>query len=134
MFKYDDYPEIKKAHKMCVKFNKKMYNAEFRAEKKGTTKASEEWDQSINNALEFKTFIYSKVVFEEFAPICPELTMVKDGKKYAWNSVFGQDFDALDPTHKKVVAMLVEDEFPYRLPDEYYDDRDRIQEKLNGTY
>ena len=30
--------------------------------------------------------------------------------------------------------MLVEYERPYRLPEEFYDKRDRIQEKLKGTY
>lgn len=129
MFKYNDYPEIKKAHKICENFSKKMYAAEFKAEAKGTAKANEKWGQSIKNGLEFKTYVYSKIVFNIFAPLRPELTMVKDGKKYAWDSVFGQDFDALDPTHKKVVAMLVEDEFPYRLPDEYYDDKDWFEEQ-----
>ena len=134
MFKYDKYPEIKKAHQMYEKFSKKMYAAEFKAEKKGTAKANDEWGQSINNALEYKTFVYSKIVFDIFAPLRPKLTMVRDGKKYPWNSVFGQDFDALDSTQKKLVAMMVEDEFPYRLPKKFYDKRDRIQEKLKGTY
>lgn len=129
MFKYDEYPEIKKAHQLCVKFSKKMYNAEFKAEAKGTAKANEDWGQSINNALEFKTYVYSKVVFRAFAPLRPELTMVNDGKKYAWDSVFGQAFNALDPTYKKLVAMLVEDEFPYRLPDKFYNDRDWFEEQ-----
>ncbi len=129
MFKYDDYPEIKKAHKICENFSKKMYAAEFKAEAKGTAKANEEWGQSIKNGLEFKTYVYSKIVFNIFAPIRPELTMVTDGKKYAWDSVFGQSFSLLNDSQKKRVAMMVEEERPYRLPDEYYDDKDWFEEQ-----
>ena len=132
MFKFDDYPEIKKAHEINENFSMKMYAAEIKSYKKADASDDENWGKSIKNGLEFKTFVYSKIVFDVFAPLRPQLTMVHEGKKYEWDSVFGQDYNALSDAQKKYLSMMVENERPYRLPDEYYDERDKYEEFMKN--
>lgn len=129
MFKFEEYPEIKKAHELYNKFSKKMYKEEIKTLTKNGDEHYKDWDKAITNALEFKTFVYSKIVFVAFSKLKPMLVCDKSGEKVSWDVVFGQNFDILIDGQKKQIAMLVENEFPYRLPDEYYNNLDWFEEE-----
>lgn len=135
MFKYDDYPEIKKAHRVSCNWNKKLYDAEFAHERRGVETRTKKWQTLIDSGKSFDENVYSQVVFNVFNPIKPILTKVKTGENIAWDEIFEQkEFEELDSTQRQILFMLVEYERPYRLPEKYYDKRDRIEEKLKGTY
>ena len=49
-----------------------------------------------------------------------------------WDNCYGETFEELDERQRKTLYMMVELERPYRLPDEYYDERDWYQEYLKA--
>lgn len=128
MFKFEEFPEINKVHEMNEKMLKKMYSAEMKHLQNVGDDNLNHWQKSIDEGLNFKTHVYSKVVFDIFSKLRPKLTLVRSGEKMDWNSVFGQDYDVLTNSQKKHLAMMIEDEMPYRLPDEYYNNKDWFEE------
>ncbi len=131
MFKFDEYPEIKKAHKMSEDFNMRTYKKEFAYERTNNSGAKTKWAESIRDEASFNEQIYANIVFETFSKIKPVLTVVKTGEKVAWNKCYAEAFEKLDKNQRKTLFMLIEDEYPYRLPDEYYDERDWYEESKN---
>ncbi len=130
MFKFNDYPEIKKAHEMSEKLSMKSYAEEFKGERKGILGSkNDSWGKAIKNCQDFDENVYPKVVFDTFCEIKPTLTYKKTGESFNWDSVFeNKPFDKLDLKQRKTLYMMVEYERPYRLPDEYYDERDWYEE------
>ena len=88
MFKYDKYPEIKRAHKVSCDWNKKFYDAEFANERKGCEKKSIRCQKLIDSGKSFDENVYSQVVFNTFNPIKPILTKIKTGEKFTWDEIF----------------------------------------------
>ena len=133
MFKFDEYPEIKKAHEMSEKLSMKSYAEEFKGEIKGILGSkNDSWGKAIKNCQDFDENVYPKVVFDTFCEIKPTLTYKKTGESFNWDSVFeNKPFDKLDLKQRKTLYMMVEYERPYRLPDEYYDERDWYEECKN---
>lgn len=131
MFKYDEYPEIKKAHTQLKRLRNAVYKAEFACEKSGGAKSKEdEWQKAHNLCVDFKLNVYAQVIYNTFTPIQPILTEENTGKETKWTDVFYQnDFSELDVNQRKMLVLIVDDEHPYRLPDKYYDDRDWFEEQ-----
>ena len=119
MFKFDEYPEIKKAHKTSEKFDALTYKKEFVYEKSDKNEDRKKWAESIRDEASFN---------EQIKPV---LTVVKTGEKVAWNKCYAETFEKLDKNQRKTLFMLIEDEYPYRLPDEYYDEKDWYEECKN---
>ena len=53
MFKFDEYPEIKKAHKTSEKFDALTYKKEFAYEKSDKNEDRKKWATSIKNEKDF---------------------------------------------------------------------------------
>ncbi len=136
MFKYDEFPKIKAMHEKSNKKRMDTYSAEFKWERSGgNTKFQRKLEESMNKSDNFDLVTYSQVIYEELSPLKPILTKIKTGEKVSWEEYFeSKVFDELNEIQRKTLFMLVEYERPYRLPEEFYDKRDRTQEKLNGTY
>lgn len=136
MFKYDEFPKIKAMHEKSNKKRMDTYSAEFKWERSGgNTKFQRKLEESMNKSDNFDLVTYSQVIYEELSPLKPILTKIKTGEKVSWEEYFeSKVFDELNEIQRKTLFMLVEYERPYRLPEEFYDKRDRIQEKLKGTY
>ncbi len=136
MFKYDKYPKIKAMHEKSNKKRMDTYSAEFKLERSGgNPKFQRKLEEAIDKSDNFDLTTYSQVIYEELSPLKPTLTKIKTGEKFTWDEIFEKKgFEELDSTQRQILFMLVEYERTYRLPEEFYDKRDRIQEKLKGTY
>jgi len=131
MFKFEEFPEIKKAHEISENFDMKTYKKEFAYEKSAKNKDREKWATSIKNENDFNVQVYANVIYDVFSKIKPVLKIVKTGEIVNWNDCFGETFEALDEKQRKKLYMMIELERPYRLPDEYYDERDWYEECKN---
>ncbi len=131
MFKFDEYPEIKKAHKTSEKFDALTYKKEFAYEKSDKNEDRKKWATSIKNEKDFNKKVYASVIFDVFSKIKPVLKIVRTGEMVGWDSCYGETFEELDERQRKTLYMMVELERPYRLPDEYYDERDWYEESKN---
>ena len=123
MFKYDEFPEIKKAHKQYNRLVNRYLSMGIKYQRTEDENLYNEWGVAIQDALKYRNEGYGKIVFDVFKKIKPDINDSIEGKIRTWDELYGQDFDKLSDTLKKSLSMLIEEERPYRLPDEYYDDR-----------
>lgn len=131
MFKFDKFPKIKAMHEKSRKKTVDTYTAEFRLERSGgNPKFQKNLEESMNKSRNFDLMAYSQTIYEELSPLKPILTKVKTGEKVSWEEYFeNKVFDELDEKQRKTLFMLVEYERPYRLSEEYYDERDWFNEQ-----
>lgn len=112
-FKLNLYPEIKKSYSKLVKLRNKLLSASLK-NGENATKLREEinaLERGEISELIFKTFCKKvKFVFHEV-----------EGKK-EWDKVFGQDFAKLTDGQKEELTGLIDGDFIYRLPREFYND------------
>ena len=136
MFKFKEYPEINKAHKISRDWDKKAYQAEFECERSGgSIDKSKKWQDVIDEGKAYDEYEYPRVIYEVFSPIKPDLTLKKNGKIVKWDKIFkNKPFEELNSDQRSILLMLVEYERPYVLPAEYYDNRDRRKEMLRGNF
>lgn len=128
MFKFEEFPEIMKAHKISKKYNARINAEELKFERK-ITKDKSEWGKAIQQGMDFDLNEYSKVVFQQFNTIKPKLTLKKTSEIVSWEIVFeNKNFEELSEKQRKTLMMMVECERPYRLPDEYYNNKDWFEE------
>ena len=121
MFKFEKYPEIKKVHQVYNKLSNATYKAEFRYEKSGNQKDNEAWGKSIESARP-NYEVYSQTVFDAFSGVKPKLFNIRTEKYEKWDEVItSSDFSKLSENEKKTLFGIVERQFLYRLPPEYYD-------------
>ena len=128
MFKFEEFPEIMKAHKISKKYDARINAEELKFERK-ITKDKSEWEKAIQQGMDFDLNEYSKVVFQQFNTIKPKLTLKKTSEIVSWETVFeNKNFEELSEKQRKTLMMMVEYERPYRLPDEYYNNKDWFEE------
>ena len=145
MFLFDEFPEIKKAHKQYRELVDESYKLEIKGEKSGNEKYFNLAGQATEKAASFGNTVLSKIIFDTFAPIKPSLLntqtekyllnpktneyelVSKEKKNPSWDDVFGNDYSKLDDSKKKCLVGLVEGNLVYFLPDKYYDNRDKVE-------
>ncbi len=132
MFKFNEYPEIKKAHEVSVKLDKKFYRKEFELEKVGESEEiKSEMYKIIEETRNYTENEYAKIIFDQFDPIKPVLKVKKTGEKIDWDAIFeNKKFEELSPRQRKTLYLLVEGGYPYLLPSEYYNQKGN-KEKSN---
>ncbi len=117
-FRLSEYPEIKKCYADLVKLRNKLLNTSL---KKGenATKLREEINLMERGKL-------SEIVFNTFCNKVKYIYHEVEGKK-EWNRVFGQDFTKLSDGQKEELTGLIDGDFIYRLPPEYYNDNPYLE-------
>ncbi len=119
MFKFDEYPEIKKTHGEYAQRRDEIYESEQDDAKYWALR-------EIQNNLKFN--IYAKAVFDAFNPIKPTLRAVwKKNKPCKWEKVIANSFDECDEDQRVILFGMVEEETPYILPAEYYTGKTEIE-------
>lgn len=111
-FKFDNYPEILKEYKKIVSLRNKLMKISMG--KQGDAllvhKEIEEYESGHISKLIFDTFNKSvKYIYHE-----------QKGKKL-WSEVFGDNYDILTKEQKEDLTGLIDGDFVYRLPQEYYE-------------
>lgn len=93
------------------------------------------WGKSIEDAANFDETIYAETIYNVFKEIKPALRYFRTGENHDWDEIFeGKEFKDLNSKQRKTLYMMIDYERPYRLPDEYYDERDKFEEIKKGTY
>ncbi len=131
MFKFDEYPEIKKAHEEYQDLMGRWYELEVEEDsysKVEYSKMYSDYDRKIENLM---YNIYAKAVFDAFSPIKPTLRAVwKKNKPLKWEKEISDTFDDCDEDQRRVLFGMVEEEDPYILPAEYYIGKTHVEEYL----
>lgn len=130
MFKFEEYPEIMDAHKKSNKLENITYKESSRCERNGLDCLNDEkWQKAMEESKNFNHNIYAEIIYKIFKEKKPIMIWKKTGEKTNWDKIFEKkDFSDLSDRQKKILYMMIEEERPYILPPEYYDDRDWFEE------
>lgn len=109
MFDFDKYPELEDLFSRFVKIKNKVTN--YNNRNKDTTQ--------INKEYVLAEVELSKKVFDTFHGKV-DYVVYDDTEKKSWAEMFGDDWEKLDDNHKTCLTWLLDGEFIYCLPDEYY--------------
>ena len=124
MFKFDEYPEIKKAYREHNRL-KRIFN---KAEKKISPEDEESRilaDEAIKNLKAFNRNEFSLIIFKTFKDIKPKLYHRFDDCFAKWEEVFSDKWEELDEYKRNdLLGLVLEIGYGrYWLPDKYYDDK-----------
>lgn len=111
-FKFDNYPELLKEYKKLASLRNKLLTVSM-SKNGDTTKPYANVNDYIANNI-------SKTVFDLFNGKIKYIYHENDGK-VEWSSVFSDKYEDLDFAQKKYLTGLIDGDFVYRLPQEYYE-------------
>ncbi len=129
MFKFDEYPELKKAHEEYARRRDEIYKIDDASDDPDDPQY---WNlRKIQDNFKFN--IYAKAVFDAFNPIKPVLRDVwEKNKPCTWEEIIGDNFDECDEDKRGLLFGMVEEEDPYILPAEYYTGKTEIELYFEG--
>ena len=123
MFKFDEYPEIKKAYREHNRLKRIVYSLEKKI--RPDDKASEKlYDESFKKWDEFDRNEFALIIFKTFKDIKPKLYHHYDDYFAKWKEVFPDKWEELDEYKRNdLLGLVLELGYGrYWLPDKYYDD------------
>lgn len=116
MFKFEDFPILKKHHLEYEKLYKWSSGASY----------SDEYEKRAKKFDDFIYNVYAKAIFDIFSKIKPNLYRLD--VIYNWSDVFSSSFECVSNRtmeenigDRSVLVGLVEQESSYRLPSEFYE-------------
>ncbi|MDE6105309.1 MAG: hypothetical protein K2G38_06500 [Clostridia bacterium] len=115
--KYECYPNLLKMHKKY----RKMRAVVIRYSVKTSVDAGNKMDKACNDLDAYVRTEYSKAVYDIFNPIKPNLLNRRRGGEFLWDEVFDKPFEELTYEQKDYLVGLIEHDFVYELPPEYYE-------------
>ena len=124
MFKFDEYPEIKKAYREHNRLKRIVYSLEKKI--RPDDKASEKlYDESFKKWDEFDRNEFALIIFKTFKDIKPKLYHRFDDCFVKWEEVFSDKWEELDEYKRNdLLGLVLEIGYGrYWLPDKYYDDK-----------
>ena len=137
MFKFEEYPEIEKAHKIFKRLDSASYAADVKHENTNLEKHYAQWSQSFEKKISYKRNEYAKIVFDTFVHIKPKLYNILTKKYEKWNTIFGKNYTFVENRQDDIMSFLndkeiifvniIEEEGRYRLPPEYYNEVDEFR-------
>ena len=135
MFKFDEYPEIKKAHEEYQKLFNRMYEIEAEDYKYSEEEFYRLAKEANKKVEAFMLSTYAKAVFDAFSPIKPTLRAVwKKFEPVTWDSIIAKTFEECNESQRTRLFGMVEEEDPYILPAEYYIGKTHVEEYLEKKH
>ena len=123
MFKFNEYPELKKAYREFTRLENRVYAAEKKI--RPNDKASElPWDEADANWGAFFP-IFAKSIFNTFKDKKPKLYHQFKDYYIEWDKLFPVTWEECDEKlQNDLLGLVLEIGYGrYWLPDEYYDDK-----------
>ena len=124
MFKFDEYPEIKKAyreHNRLIRIFDKVEKKIRPDDEESKLPASE----ALNNLDAFQQNEFTLLIYNAFKDIKPKLYHRFDDCFAKWEEVFSNKWEELDEDQRiDLLGLVLELGYgDYWLPDKYYDDK-----------
>ena len=124
MFKFDEYPEIKKAyreHNRLIRIFDKVEKKIRPDDEESKLPASE----ALNNLDAFQQNEFTLLIYNAFKDIKPKLYHRFDDCFVKWEEVFSDKWEELDEYKRNdLLGLVLEIGYGrYWLPDKYYDDK-----------
>ena len=102
-------------------YKKHKNSASSSANKESSKKG--EYEKASKKRDDFGRNTFAKAIWEIFNPIAPTLYNSDKEENVSWNEVFSETFEELSTRQKDFLVGLIERNYIYELPKEYYNNR-----------
>ena len=123
MFKFDEYPEIKKAYREHNRLKRIVYSLEkkIRPDDKASGKP---YDEAFDKWVAFNRYEFALIIFKTFKEQKPKLYHRFDDCFAKWEEVFPETWEECGEDQRiDLLGLVLELGYgDYWLPDKYYDD------------
>ncbi len=119
LFRYDLYPQLEKMHKKY----RRMRLALVKCSMSNSESVWEKGNRTYGELNRYAWTEYAEAVYEIFEPLKPRLHNRRRGGDFAWEEVFDKPFAELTDEKRGYLVGLIEHDFVYELPPEYYEDK-----------
>ena len=124
MFKFDEYPEIKKAYREHNRLKRIVYSLEkkIRPDDKASGKP---YDEAFDKWVAFNRYEFALIIFKTFKEQKPKLYHRFDDCFAKWEEVFPETWEECGEDQRiDLLGLVLELGYgDYWLPDKYYDDK-----------
>ncbi len=117
-FKFKDYPNLLECHNEYERLVDLAYEAEESFDNGVGTK--EEWSKALDEVDAYGKGTYAEEVYKTFIGKKLVLMDRKTKDKKAFDEMFACDIKDLNSTQRKCLTNIVENDWGYKLPAEYY--------------
>ena len=115
-FNFQKYPELLKLYQEYREMRMKVVKTSM----KETKNTSQQLRASISKKKEFSRNILAKAIYDVFSKVSPLLHNVDKDTYVEWNHHFKGSFEELDNDMRDDLVGLLDGNFIYELPLEYY--------------
>lgn len=113
-FNFKRFPKLKQGYK--------KYDALVTKSYKLSRKDADSYEKVSEELREYAYGEFAHMIYDELAPLKPLLKNRRQGGEFSWDEVFGKSFSELDVNQRKCLVGLIEGDFVYILPSEFYTD------------
>lgn len=113
-FNFEGFHKLKQGYKKYRTLVNKLY--------KLSVKDSDAYPKASEALREYAYGEFALMIYEVMSPLKPVLKNRKYKTEEPWDEVFDKPFSQLDLSQKKYLVGLIEGDFLYELPSEYYND------------
>ena len=115
-FKFERFPNILPFFKEYMDLKRKATAWSM----KDSARAGKKYEEAAKKRDEYGETVLAKVIYDTFDPISPILTNSDDDILVEWKKVFDKPFDQLTNYQKEDLIGLIERNYIYELPVDYY--------------
>ena len=115
-FNFDKAPELLESYREYKTLRLKATSLSMKDTK------NSKYDNAATARDEYGRNVFAKMIWDKFSPIAPTLYNGDKEVYVEWVEVFDKDFEELTDTQKYFLVGLIEKDYIYELPKEYYKD------------
>lgn len=115
-FKFERFPHILPLFKEYMDLKRKATALSM----KDSARAGKKYEEAAKKRDEYGKNVLAKVIYDTFNPISPILTNSDDEIQVDWKKIFNEPFDQMSDYQKKYLVGLIERNYIYELPVDYY--------------
>ena len=90
--------------------------------RKDSERAGKKYLEAAEKRDAFARDVVAKAVYDIFSPLHPSLLNADKEMTVTWETVFDGEFDQMSNKQKYYLVGLIEGDYVYELPSEYYND------------
>ena len=113
-FNFDKAPELLETYREYKNLRLKATSLSMKDTK------NNKYDKAATARDEYGRNVFAKMIWDKFSPIAPTLYNGDKEVYVEWVEVFDKDFEELTDTQKYFLVGLIEKDYIYELPKEYY--------------
>ena len=116
-FNFEKYPELLEKYEVYMQMRMKVVKSSM-----GNSKAAgKKLDDAIKERRQYSRTILAKAIFETLSEEKPPIHKLRNKEEcFEWDERFNKPFEEMDDKMRDDLVGLLDGDFVYELPEEYY--------------